>query len=384
MQKSVEQALLSELISLQESGEQFLDEDWVTSPVTRYGEAQFQRELSAIFRKETLIALHASELAAPGDFVTRRILDLPLLFTRGTDSIVRCFLNVCRHRGAELVGEQSGCKHRFTCPYHAWTFDTLGNLKGVPHRASGFPGLDTEDMGLVSLPCEERHGWIWFNTTPDSPLDPEATLGDLRDDIISLGFDEMQVFDVTTRHAKANWKFLIEGGLEAYHFKVAHRDTIGALFQNNLSSYQMFGDHIRSVLPRSHLQELQGQARESWNIRQASNLLYTIFPGSQFLVQADHVVWVQVEPTSADESFLRLVTLVPSSENTDARAGYWRKNHDFTVEVLSEDFAIGEGIQRGVGSGANTHFNIGRYEGALQQFNRSVESRISEYSNERS
>ena len=57
-------------------------------------------------------------------------------------------------------------------------------------------------------------------------------------------------------------------------------------------------------------------------------------------------------------------------------AAHWRKNHDITVRTLSEDFAIGEGIQRGLLSGANTELRFGRFEGALARFNRIVEREL--------
>ena len=43
---------------------------------------------------------------------------------------------------------------------------------------------------------------------------------------------------------RENWKLLVEVGLEAYHFKVAHRNTIGPFFTDNQSTYQAFGPHI--------------------------------------------------------------------------------------------------------------------------------------------
>ena len=55
-----------------------------------------------------------------------------------------------------------------------------------------------------------------------------------------------------------------------------------------------------------------------------------------------------------------------------SRADYWQRNHDLTVRTLKEDFAIGEGIQRGFATGANEHLNYGRFEGALARFNEAV------------
>src|SRR4029077_1076547 len=72
----------------------------------------------------------------PGDYEVRDLLDTSVLVVRGQDGVARAFLNYCRHRGAKPA---SGCGNarRFTCPYHAWTYDQEGQLVGMP-GARGF------------------------------------------------------------------------------------------------------------------------------------------------------------------------------------------------------------------------------------------------------
>ena len=97
-----------------------------------------------------------------------------------------------------------------------------------------------------------------------------------------------------TASGAVNWKILVEGGIEAYHFKVAHAKTIGPHFMDNLSSYRSFGPNLRSVLPRSTLTHLVEQPRQTWNLREHANLIYYFFPTSQLLVQQDHLVWIDL------------------------------------------------------------------------------------------
>ncbi len=195
-------------------------------------------------------------------------------------------------------------------------------------------------------------------------------------DIIAMDAGSHVVFDTTTKAIAANWKRLVEGGIESYHFRVAHKDTIAGLFFDNLSSYRCFGRHMRSVLPRSSLNELRDRPEDSWDLSQHANVLYSLFPGSQFLVQEDHFVWIQSVPIAPDRTRLRLSTMIPQQANTVERQGYWRRNHLLTTTTLDEDFELGEGIQRGLASGANTHLNFGRFEGALVWFNRFVDEAI--------
>ena len=54
---------------------------------------------------------------------------------------------------------------------------------------------------------------------------------------------------------------------------------------------------------------------------------------------------------------------------------------DFLHQVVrDEDYATGLGIQRGLASGANTHFTFGRNELGLHRFHRSVAAFLGERS----
>ena len=49
-----------------------------------------------------------------------------------------------------------------------------------------------------------------------------------------LDAGNLRVVHEETREWAANWKILVEGGIESYHFRIAHKDTIGPFFQDNL------------------------------------------------------------------------------------------------------------------------------------------------------
>ena len=120
------------------------------------------------------------------------------------------------------------------------------------------------------------------------------------------------------------------------------------------------------------------QPKERWSLRREANLVYTVLPSAQLLIQGDHVVWVQGLPVAPDRTMVRIATLAPADVDptNDEAARHWRKNHDITVRTLAEDFAIGESIQSGLPSGANDELRFGRFEGALDRFNRIVEREI--------
>ena len=381
MDRKTELELLEELAGLREARSFHLDDSVATSPVTRYTcPERFARERQMLFRALPALVAHSSELAGKDAFLTRDLAGLPLLLTRDGHGAVHAFLNVCRHRGARLTGEDSGCRRRFTCPYHAWTYDNLGALRGIPHGAAGFPGIDREALGLKRLGCREAHGWIWVVADSDAAPDIDDFLHGLAADFVWLDAGNLKIVHEDIRDQAANWKILYEGGLESYHFRVAHRDTIGPFFQDNLSSYRTFGRHIRSVLPRASLDAEMALAEESRSLRRATNLVYSILPSAQLLVQEDHIVWLQALPLAADRSRVRLATLVPADAGPAGpeTARHWRKNHDITMRTLTEDFEIGESIQSNLLSGANAELRFGRFEGALDRFNGFVEAELAE------
>ncbi|MCP9483665.1 Rieske 2Fe-2S domain-containing protein [Shimia sp. CNT1-13L.2] len=377
MERAKQIALLEELQGLKDNGLFFLDDEVAKSPITRYAsQDRFDAEMRDIFRGVPIIACHASELPEPGSFMTRELSGLPVLLTRDRDNTVHAFINVCRHRGARLVREGSGCKNAFSCPYHAWTWGNNGTLRGVPHQKEGFPGLDRDAHALKRLPATERYGLVWVVANTDAQPDFDSFLTPLAGEFAWAEMETLAIAATDTIERKANWKLLAEGGIEAYHFKVTHRDTIGPHFLDNLSSYETLGSHMRSVLPRSSLPELNGTDPAQWDIRTEANVLYTVFPTSQFLVMQDHIGWIELIPLAPDLTRLRLTTLAPKSEITPDKEEHWKRNHAITSVTLNEDFEVNEEVQSGLLSGANESLTFGRYEGALDAFNREIERHL--------
>jgi len=127
------------------------------------------------------------------------------------------------------------------------------------------------------------------------------------------------------------------------------------------------------VLPRRSLRGLDLAKMETGVIRQYANILYTLMPTCQLLVQQDHIVWINAMPLAPNRTLLRLVTLASA---TSAGQEYWDKNHDITLATLGEDFAIAEGIQGNLDGGLEQTLHFGRYESGLGVFNSLVESAL--------
>jgi nitrite reductase/ring-hydroxylating ferredoxin subunit len=76
-------------------------------------ESIFQEEQERIFAKVWQFSCHESEVEKAGDFRCVRIAGKSVLLVRGDDGIVRGFYNICRHRSAEVVREDSPVHEHF-------------------------------------------------------------------------------------------------------------------------------------------------------------------------------------------------------------------------------------------------------------------------------
>ena len=174
MERATGIALMKRALDILEKRWPEMSDGHMQVPLGYYqGESHAKRERE-LFETQPLALLAANEIAKPHDYLVRHAVDRSILLTRDADGQAHAFLNYCRHRGAEPA---AGCGNRktFSCPYHGWTYDTKGQLVGMPLR-DRYEGLDLSQLGLVELPSEERHGFIWVVLQPDVKIDVAAHL----------------------------------------------------------------------------------------------------------------------------------------------------------------------------------------------------------------
>ena len=77
----------------------------------------FEEEAARVFDRCWLYLGHESEVPKPNAYLLRTIAGRPLIFSRDGDGKVRCFLNICPHRGAAL---DPHCYPKITPSNGAW------------------------------------------------------------------------------------------------------------------------------------------------------------------------------------------------------------------------------------------------------------------------
>lgn len=349
-----------------------------SSPVARYLDAARHQAEVAALRRLPLALGPAQRVAQPGDWFTTQRLDVPVLVTRGSDGVLRAFINVCRHRGSVLApsGQCGSGKTRFVCPYHSWTYDDCGALVGRPHEAD-FADLPRDHASLVPLPVTQRLGLVWAVPSPLDGFDWDGYFGALAADLDVQGYGAGSV----CTHERAfvqlsNWKLVLDANLESYHFQYAHRQTIAPMFHDNLVLHQSFGRHQRIVLPKRSLAQID--AREiGWDLLgRHCNIIYYFFPSTFLLWEGDHVNGFCVTPLTPDSCQTDSWLLTTPSHHARRAPEHWGANHRIFWQAIDEDFALAAAMQRGLRSGANAALHFGRSEFACDLFERAVEELI--------
>ena len=185
-----------------------------------------KHELSDVFARDWVSVGRASAIKSPGDYLTYELAGQPVFVMRDRDGKLRAMSNVCLHRMSTLL-EGCGNKKAITCPYHGWTYNLDGTLRGAPAMTSN-QAFDKGDYQLPQVRCEEWLGWIMISLNTDAKSVAE-TFGEVEGLIADYGL-ESYVETFREEHVwDTNWKILAENFMESYHLPVCHAGTIGGL-----------------------------------------------------------------------------------------------------------------------------------------------------------
>ena len=181
----------------------------------------FRQERAGLLSRTWQFAGHVSEVARTGDYFTFRIAGENLFCIRGRDGELRCFFNVCQHRAHQLVQGQ-GTTRMIVCPYHAWTYDLTGGLRGG-NNINKVAGFDKSAICLTEVRLEIFNGFIFVNLDPDAePMDVwyPGVREELRDYVPQI--DSLQPVNWVEIPENCNWKVSVENYSECYHCSLNH------------------------------------------------------------------------------------------------------------------------------------------------------------------
>lgn len=359
------------------------DADGITYQIDagRYtSKARFEKEKDIIIKNHPIVVGAAGQLKQSGDYFLHDLTGIPIVLVKGEDDQIRAFLNMCRHRGVRLLEESAGhIKKHIVCPYHAWSYDTAGCLKNIFHP-QGFEGVDAESHSLIELDCWVRLGMVFVVPNPEKKgqFDIDQWLQEVYAMTEGFEFGELFPYHFTSETLACNWKLVVDGGLEGYHFKIAHAKTIGRYFLDNLSVNMDNERHSSIVFPKRAMKKMQELPESEWVFRKGANVLIHIFPNTIILIEPDHIMVVAFVPLDEQTTQFHSFMLLPSEPTTDKEIEHWNLNVSIFWNAIKEDNEMAVLQQKSFSGFSDTTMTVGSYEKLLVQFEQLVDRILAE------
>lgn len=355
-----------------------------------YGSSEMAaREERLVFSKAWLPIARVDELAEAGAFATQTLGGTPVVAVRGDDGKLRVLVNVCRHRGAQILRESCGVAQSLRCPYHAFTYSLDGTLTACPHpeslRAEAQPGA----LSLPELPSATWAGWVWTSLDPNAaPL--ESFLGaELRDELTNWPLAECRTVMRREVPCAFDWKIGVEAFLEPYHVPAIHTRSAHPMVDFRGMAIRDLGLHSRMALPfripdayapDGILGTSAHAAGVGWfptlnRAQQIAHHVYLVFPCTILMLFPSHLLALRFLPgVGVGTCHLRyeLLAAPPTSEASAAWLDALKPSYE---KLVQEDLDNLPWIQKGVASGTIPTMELSSYESRIALFRRSLSER---------
>ncbi|MEZ6143129.1 MAG: aromatic ring-hydroxylating dioxygenase subunit alpha [Zavarzinella sp.] len=188
---------------------------WYTSPEI------YQQEISRIFHDSWLMVGTQHQFANVGSYQSLEIAGEPIALIQQDTGEITAQSNVCRHRAAVLLPSSHGECSRIRCPYHGWTYDLQGNLRGTP-EFEGVQDFSKESCRLPQFQLTTTPPWLWLHLgTPQVSAD--EVLAPFLQWWNELPIQHLQHHRQVEYIIECNWKIFIDNYLDGgYHVHAVH------------------------------------------------------------------------------------------------------------------------------------------------------------------
>ena len=196
-------------------------------------------EVEHVLKRNWLLVGRWDQVENPGDFFSIDLFGEPLVIVKDHENKLHALSRTCRHRWMTVV-EGKGNQKIFTCPYHRWTYELNGKLRGV--TVSPIDESLKKDCRLPEYRLECWGGYIFINFDEDAePLAPQIQpVAELME---PYGLDEWRLVYIEEYVGDWNWKLSVDNAWDAIHTVGIHYDTLMKL-RNPDQQYTDFGSSI--------------------------------------------------------------------------------------------------------------------------------------------
>jgi choline monooxygenase len=313
---------------------------WYTDPRVAH------LELQSVFSRNWQAVGRLAQLEKPGDYITASVANEPIVVVRGRDGKLRAFYNVCRHHAMTVMNEPCGHAEHMRCPYHGWTYNLEGELRGMT-EFEGVKNFERADNGLVPVRVEPWENFVFVN------LDPNATslhdlLGSLVKLVKPLGFGQLKFVERRSYIQNCNWKVYVDNFLDGgYHVPHMHKGLNSVLDYTNYTI-----ENVDRCCVQSSPVSVDAKSEASAAATRKGDRAYYFWQYPNFMLN-----WYEgyldtnlVLPLGVDRC--EVIFDFYFGDTSEANLPYVRESMGVSELVQQEDIVICEGVQRGLSSRA--------------------------------
>ena len=212
-----------------------------TLPAAYYTDPEiFARARERIFFRSWQYVCHQTHIPEPGDYYAFTLLGQDLFAVRGRDGKLRCFYNVCQHRGHMMV-EGTGRTRVLVCPYHAWTYELDGRLRAAP-GSQATSGFDKSAICLTEVRLDVFLGFVFINFDQDAAT-METSFPGVKEAVRRLcpDIDTRRFAHEHDTQEFCNWLVAVENYNECYHCGHVHKAFADGVIDPASYDIQPFG-----------------------------------------------------------------------------------------------------------------------------------------------
>jgi len=322
-------------------------QDAYTIPAPWYTDARIaQLELHNVFSRTWQAVGRTSQVEKPGQYVTATVAGEPIVAVRGSDGKLRAFYNVCRHHAMTVMNEPCGHAQHMRCPYHGWTYNLEGELRGMT-EFEGVCNFDRAQNGLVPVRVEAWENFIFVN------LDPHAAplhdfLGALVGLAQPLNFGGLKFVERRSYIQQCNWKVYVDNFLDGgYHVPHMHKGLNSVLDYTNYTI-----ENVDRCCVQSSPVAVDKSSEASAAATRKGDRAYYFWQYPNFMLN-----WYEgyldtnlVIPLGIDRC--EVIFDFYFGDTSEAQMPYIRESMGVSERVQQEDIVICDGVQRGLSSRA--------------------------------
>jgi choline monooxygenase len=322
-------------------------QDAYTIPAPWYTDARIaQLELQNVFSRTWQPVGRTEQVEKLGQYVTATVAGEPIVAVRGSDGKLRAFYNVCRHHAMTVMNEPCGHAQHMRCPYHGWTYNLEGELRGMT-EFEGVCNFDRAQNGLVPARVETWENFVFVNLDPHAaPL--HDSLGALVGLAKPLNFGELKFVERRSYIQQCNWKVYVDNFLDGgYHVPHMHKGLNSVLDYTNYTI-----ENVDRCCVQSSPVAVDKSSEASAAATRKGDRAYYFWQYPNFMLN-----WYEgyldtnlVIPLGVDRC--EVIFDFYFGDTSEAQMPYIRESMGVSERVQQEDIVICDGVQRGLSSRA--------------------------------